>query len=67
METGVLDYPQGLRNAEMTLVRMLKQQRSWADIMDITDAIWRIQFIAEQMQKERDVLYGVGSCDTKPT
>jgi len=45
--------PKGRRSAEMVLVRMLKKHISWADVKDITDALWRIGFIADQLEEEK--------------
>ena len=51
-----LEYPEGKRSAEMILVRMLNDKRSWHDYMEITQALWSIRFRAESMKKERDTL-----------
>ena len=50
------EYPEGQRRAEMILVRMLTEHRSWADYMEITQALWRIRYHADSMKKERDHL-----------
>ncbi len=52
------EYPEGLRSAEMALVRMLRDKRSWNDYMEITQALWNIRFHADQMRKEQSFLCG---------
>ena len=61
------EYPEGLSPAEMTLVRMISRgRRSWADKMEIINAINNLQWDASNMRKEREHLFpeedkGVGS------
>lgn len=52
----VKEYPEGQRSAEMVLVRMLTERRSWADYMEISQALWNIRFHADSMRKEHDLL-----------
>ena len=46
------EIPEGRRNTEMILVRMLKKHRSWVDVVDITAALWRVGFIADSIEEE---------------
>ena len=46
------EIPEGRRGVEMTLVRMLKKHQSWADVVDIADALWRVGFIADSVEAE---------------
>ena len=50
------ENPKGLRYAEMTLVKMLKETRCWADKMEIMNALYKIRWDAESMKKESDAL-----------
>lgn len=50
------EYPEGLRRSEMVLVKMLSESRSWADYMEITDALWNLRFHAQSMRKEHEML-----------
>ena len=63
-EVGLSEYPQGLALAEMRLVRMLKERRSWADYMDIVDAIGNLHIHAKSMQEEHDHLCGGDQIDS---
>jgi len=56
------EYPKGRGRAEMLLVRMLQEQRSWDDIQRITDALWNIRFHADNMKKEHDLLHEDSGC-----
>ena len=51
---------EGRRNAEMNLVRLLKKHRSWADVLDISAALWRVGFIADCMESERHMFHKNG-------
>lgn len=58
------EYPEGLRRSEMVLVEMLRESRSWADYMEITDALWNLRFHAQSMQKEHEMLTA-DSCNAR--
>ena len=58
------EYPEGLRSAEMVLVQMLREKRSWQDHMDIKDALWNLRFNAKSMQKERDMINADTNCES---
>jgi len=57
-------YPAGRLSAERILIAMLREKRSWQDYIDITQALWNLRFIADQMKKERDLLFEDSSQDT---
>ena len=59
------EYPEGQRQAEMVLVQMLCETRSWADYTAITDALWRLRFHAKGMQKERELLTADSGCEKR--
>lgn len=50
------EYPEGLHNIEMELVRMLKDHRSWHDYQEIGSALWRVRYSAKQLTSERNAL-----------
>ncbi len=62
------EYPEGQHQAEIVLVEMLREKRSWCDYVAITDALWRIRFNAKRMQKEHEILFGnsAGKCKEAP-
>lgn len=54
------EYPEGKRNAEMSLVRMLSEKRSWVDYVEITNALDNIRRHAGSMDEERKLLASSG-------
>ena len=61
------EYPEGRSQTEMSLVRLLKGHRSWHEVREITEALWRVGFIADNMKREHDQFHkadGV-NCESK--
>ncbi len=56
------EVPSGRRNVEMILVRMLKKHMSWQDVRDITDALWRVGYIADSLEREHHHLSDENLC-----
>lgn len=54
------EYPAGKRSAEMVLVEMLTEKRSWADYTVITSALWNLRHHAGSMESERTLLSSAG-------
>ena len=60
------EYPEGQRSAEMTLVEMLQEKRSWADYMEIANALWNLRYRAKLMKDEDKMLRSSASqCEAK--
>lgn len=61
------EYPEGRRHAEMTLVRLLKRHRSWHEVREISEALWRVDFIADALKREHDKFHNNagGNCESK--
>ena len=55
------EFPEGKRQIEMVLVKMLRETRSWDDFMQIGDALWNIRRHAESMQKEQEQFLGLNN------
>ena len=55
------EFPEGKRQIEMVLVKMLRETRSWDDFMQIGDALWNIRQHAESMQKEQEQFLGLNN------
>ncbi len=49
-----LEYPSELRFVEMSLVKMIKSNRSWDDIVQIINALDAVQRMAEDLNDERN-------------
>lgn len=50
------EYPEGQRSAEMVLVNMLIEKRSWADYMKIKQALCNLRFHAADLKKKYDTI-----------
>ncbi len=50
------EYPEGQRVAEMALVKMLRDRRSWDDYTEIVQALLNLRFQAKSMQKEQSLI-----------
>ncbi len=48
-----IEYPKGMRFAEMTLVRMLAEKRCWNDYIEIYGALHNLRHHAKSMQDEQ--------------
>ena len=55
------EFPEGKRQIEMVLVKMLRETRSWDDFMQIGDALWNIRRHAESKQKEQEQFLGLNN------
>lgn len=60
-----VEVPEGRNKVEMSLVRMLKKHRSWADVRDISEALWRVGFIADGVEREVKLLKACGCSEDK--
>ena len=50
-----LVYPSELRFVEMSLVKMIKSNRSWDDIVQIITALDEVQRMAKDLNDERNL------------
>ena len=59
------EYPEGQKRAEMILVRMLRDHRSWSDHMEIVDALWNLRFHAKSMRDEQNMFSESAACQQR--
>ena len=49
---NVKETLKGRDRVEIGLVRLLKKQRCWADVIEISEALWRVGHIADSLEEE---------------